>query len=58
MFSFDSRDTGVLKDGSTKLFASNEKQIDNHTLMLDKLYLSTIVEVSLKRLFGVAVVLC
>ena len=32
---FESRDTEILKADRSKLFASNEKQIDNHTLMLD-----------------------
>ena len=32
---FESRDTEVFKADRSKLFASNEKQIDNHTLMLD-----------------------
>ena len=31
----ESRDTEVFKADRSKLFASNEKQIDNHTLMLD-----------------------
>ena len=38
MLLFESRDTGVLKDDRNKLFAGNEKQIDNHTLMLDMLH--------------------
>ena len=33
-----SGDTEVFKAAKNKLFASNEKQIDNHTLMLDKLH--------------------
>ena len=32
---FESRDTEVFKADRSKLFASNEKQIDNHTLILD-----------------------
>ena len=32
---FESRDAEILKANRSKLFASNEKQIDNHTLMLD-----------------------
>ena len=61
-FFFESKDTGVFKDVRNKLFASNEKQIDNHVLMLDMLHsqcytcqlcVPTIVEVSLKDLFGV-----
>ena len=38
MLFFESRDAGVFKDNRNKLFASNEKQIDNHTLMLYMLY--------------------
>ena len=38
MLFFESGDTGVFKDDRNKLFASNEKQIDNHTWMLDILY--------------------
>ena len=38
MLFFESGDTRVFKDDRNKLFASNEKQIDNHTLMLDILY--------------------
>ena len=33
-----SGDTEVFKAAKNKLFVSNEKQIDNHTLMLDKLH--------------------
>ena len=64
MLCFESRDTEVFKAVRNKLFASNEKQIDNHTLMLDKLThthqlrISTILEVSLKILFSVVFVLC
>ena len=52
MLLFESRDTGVLKDDRNKLFAGNEKQIDNHTLMLDifthtcQLCVPTIIKVS------------
>ena len=35
---FVSRDTEVFKADRNKLFASNEKQTDNHTLMLDMLH--------------------
>ena len=35
MLFFNSEDTEVFKADRNKLFASNEKQIDNHTLMLD-----------------------
>ena len=37
MLFFESKDTEVLKADRNKLFASNEKQTDNHTLMLDML---------------------
>ena len=64
MLCFESRDTEVFKAVRNKLFASNEKQIDNYTLMLDKLThthqlrISTILEVSLKIFFSVVFVLC
>ena len=35
MHFFESEDTEVLKADRNKLFASNEEQIDNHTLLLD-----------------------
>ena len=38
MLFYDSKDTEILKATKNKLFASNEKQIDNHTLMLDMLH--------------------
>ena len=38
MLFYDSRDTEILKATRNKLFASNEKQIDNQTLMLDMLH--------------------
>ena len=39
MLFFESGDTGVFKDDRNKLFASNEKQIGNHTsLILEMLY--------------------
>ena len=38
MLFFESKDTEVFKDDRNKLFASNEKQIDNHTLMRDMLH--------------------
>ena len=38
MHFFESQDTEVLKADRNKLFASNEKQIDNRTLMLDMLH--------------------
>ena len=37
MLFFKSKDTEVFKADRNKLFASNKKQIDNHTLMLDML---------------------
>ena len=65
MLFFESEDTEVFKADGNKLFASNKKQIDNNALMLDMLHSNTsvvctytIVEVCLKRFFGVAVVLC
>ena len=66
MLLFESGDTGVFKDNRNKLFTSNSKQNDNHTFILDMLYSpmsvvcteATIEEVYLRRLFGVAVVLC
>ena len=62
-FSLKARITEVFKADRIKLFASNKKQIDNHTLMLDMLHsnmsvVCTILEMSVKRFFGVAVVLC
>ena len=39
MFFFNSEDTEVFNANRNKLFASNEKQINNHTLALDLLYL-------------------
>ena len=38
MLFFESRDTEVFEAGRNKLFARNEKQTDNHTLMLDMLH--------------------
>ena len=37
MLFFESGDTEVFKADRSKLFASNKRQIDNHTLMLDML---------------------
>ena len=44
MLFFESGDTGVFKADRNKLFASNKRQIDNHTLMLDILrsYMSVV----------------
>ena len=38
MLFFESKDTEVFEAGRNKLFARNEKQTDNHTLMLDMLH--------------------
>ena len=38
LFFLLSADTEVFKADRNKLFASNEKQTDNHTLMLDMLH--------------------
>ena len=38
MLFFESKDTEVFKADRNKLFASNEKQTDNPTLMLDMLH--------------------
>ena len=38
MLFFESENTEVFKADRNKLFASNEKQIDHHTLMLDMLH--------------------
>ena len=38
MLFFESRDTEVFEAGRNKLFARNENQTDNHTLMLDMLH--------------------
>ena len=38
MLFLESKDTEVFKADINKLFASNEKQTDNHTLMLDMLH--------------------
>ena len=35
---FESGDTGVFNDDKNKLLASNENQIDVHTLILDMLH--------------------
>ena len=40
MIFFESEDTEVFKADMNKLFASDEKQTDNHTLMLDMLHLN------------------
>ena len=38
MLFFESGDTEVFKADRSKLFASNKRQIDNHTLMLEMLH--------------------
>ena len=38
MIFFESEDTEVFEAGRNKLFARNEKQTDNHALMLDMLH--------------------
>ena len=38
MLFFESGDTEVFKADRSKLFASNKRQIDNHTLILDMLH--------------------
>ena len=66
MLFFESEDTEVFKAGRNKLFARNEKQTDNHTLMLDMLHSNMSVVCTYhcrdvfheKFFFGVAVVLC
>ena len=40
MLFFESKDAEVFKADRSKLFASNERQIDSHTLMLDMLHLN------------------
>ena len=44
MLFFQSEDTEVFKADRNKLFASNEKQTDNHTSMLDMLHSNILVE--------------
>ena len=54
MLFFQSEDTEVFKADRNKLFASNEKQTDNHTSMLDMLHwnIPTIVEMPfMKNIF-------
>ena len=62
---FESKDAEVFKADINKLFASNEKQTDHHTLMLDMLHSNMSVVctyhcrcLSWKIFFGGAVVLC
>ena len=64
MLFFESRDTEVFKADRHKLFASNHKQIDNHTLMPVMLHSNMSVLCIyhcigvFKKFFGVVVVLC
>ena len=65
MLFFESKDAEVFKADRNKLFASNEKQTDHHTLMLDMLHSNISVVctyhcrcLSWKIFFGGAVVLC
>ena len=50
---FESGDTEVFKADRSKLFASNKRQIDNHTLMLDMLhsYISVVCRGVFKKVF-------
>ena len=52
MLFFESKDTEVFEASRNKLFARNEKQTDNHTLMLDMLH-SNISEVCTYHCRGV-----
>ena len=64
MLFLESGDAEVFKADRNKLFANNEKQIDNHTLVLDRLhsYMSVVCTNHcrgvFRRFFGVSVVLC
>ena len=64
MLFLESGDAEVFKADRNKLFANNEKQIDNHTLVLDRLhsYMSVVCTNHcrgvFRRFFGVTVVLC
>ena len=64
MLFFESRDTEVFKAARNKLFESNEKRFDNHTLRLDMLhsFMSIVYTYHyrgvFKNIFGMAVVLC
>ena len=61
---FESKDTEIFKADRNKLFASNERQIDYHTLMLNMLHsnMSAVCTYHcrgvFKKIFGVAVDLC
>ena len=64
MLFFESEDTEVLKADRNKLFASNEEQIDNHTLLFDMFHsnMSVVCTYHCRGIFiniyGVAVFLC
>ena len=64
MLFLESGDAEVFKADRNKLFANNEKKIDNHTLVLDRLhsYMSVVCTNHcrgvFRRFFGVTVVLC
>ena len=51
MLFFESEDTEVFKAERNKLFAGNEKQIDNHTLMLYMLHSNMSVVCLLRGVF-------
>ena len=64
MLFLESRDTEILNAAGNKLFVSNEKHIDNHTIILDMLcsYMSVVYTYHyrgvFKSIFGMAVVIC
>ena len=64
MLFFESKDTEVFKADRNKLFASNEKQIDNHTLILNMVHSNMSVVYTyhcrgvFTNIFFVAVILC
>ena len=55
MLLFESGDTGVFKADRNKLFVSNKRKVNNHTLICFphtcQLCVPAIIEVSLKRFF-------
>ena len=57
MLSFEIGHTEVVKAARNKLFARNENQIDNHTLMFDMLHLYR-SDIYTYRCRGVTIVLC
>ena len=64
MLFFESGDKEVFRADRSRLFASNKKQSDNHTLMLDMFhfYMSVVCTYHcrgvFKNILGVAVVFC